>query len=122
MYGRHDTERFLCPIRTVNIYRTMTPDGPYPVGNDIILRHPTPTVSTKKSVVALWIKKCIELSYEAARLDLDIINAHEVRAVAHSLSHHVGALLEEVCAGGRCSCSRAKLESSVKLPSNKKYV
>ena len=64
-------------------------------------------MSTKKSVVALWIRKCIELAYEAAQLDLDAVNAHKVRAAAHSLKHYVEAPLEEVCAGGRWSSTNS---------------
>ena len=57
MFGPNDAERLLCPVRALNIYRTMTPNGPYPAGNDLLLRHPSPDVSTKSSVVAVWIKR-----------------------------------------------------------------
>ena len=53
------------------------------------------------SVVAVWIKKCIELAYEAADRTVPAVTAHEVRAVANSLLYHVGAPLNTVCAGGR---------------------
>ena len=100
MYGRHYVERGLCPVWAINIYRAMTPNGPYPVGNDLLLQLPTPTVSMKSSVVAVWIKKCIELTYDAACLEVTAVSAHEVRAIANSLCFHVGAPLNEVCAGG----------------------
>jgi len=101
MYNRHDVEHFLCPVRAVNIYRAMTPNGPYPAENDLFFRHPTPTVSTKESVIVMWIKQCIHLSYDEAGLDRTAVNAHEVRAVATSLLNHVGAPLVEICVGGR---------------------
>ena len=89
MYGRHYLERGLCPVWAINIYRAMTPNGPYPVGNDLLLHLPTPTVSMKSSVVAVWIKKCIELTYEAACLEVTAVSAHEVRAIANSGSGRI---------------------------------
>ena len=101
MVGPNEKERFLCPVRAVLVYRARTPDGAYPADNELLLRHPTPGVSTKSSVIALWIRKCIEIAYDTAKLDKTQVNAHEVRAVALSLRHYHNATLEEVCEGGK---------------------
>ena len=103
MVGPNEKEQFLCPVRAVLVYRSRTPDGAYPTGNDILLRHPTPGINTKSGVVALWMRKCtgIELAYDTAKLDKTQVNAHEVRAVALSLIHYHHASIEEVCKGGK---------------------
>ena len=103
MYGREEKERLLCPVRAVTVYISKTPNGPYKASDDRILRHPTPTITTRKNVVALWIRKTVELCYKSAKDKPDLIhvNAHEVRAVAHSLVAYNGASLEEILEGGK---------------------
>ena len=105
MVGRREPERLWCPVRVTQVYISRTPDGPYLAADARILRHPTPTMNTKKSHVALWIRQAISLAYEKAadKPDKVHVNAHEVRAVAHSLVAYNGASLEEILEGGRRS-------------------
>ena len=105
LVGQNEPERFLCPVRATRVYLSRTPDGAYPVSEYIILRHPNPLVKTTKGHVATWIKNTIKLAYAAAvdHPDPVNVNAHEVRAVAHSLVAYSGSSLEEVLEGGRWS-------------------
>ena len=107
MFGPDEKERFLCPVRAVIVYKSRTPDGAYAAGDHTLLCHPSPGVTTKKSVVALWIRQCITKAYDAAQLDSKHANAHKVRAVAHYLCLYKGATLEEVCEGGRWSSKQS---------------
>ena len=107
LVGRKEPERLLCPVRATQVYIRRTPDGPYPAGDSRVLRHPKPTMSTGKNHVALWIRSAISTAYNAAaeKPDKVHVNAHEVRAVAHSLVAYNGASLEEILRGGRWAAS-----------------
>ena len=112
LVGRHDLERLLCPVRAVTVYISRTPDGAWPVEEEIILRHPDPLIRTTKGHVAVWIKNAISMAYvQAKEVTDDIhINAHEVRAVSHSLVAFDGASLNEILEGGRWKSSGSFLQ------------
>ena len=113
LVGRHEPERFICPVRAVEVYMHRTPDGTYPVSDETLLRHPKPTIRTTKGHIALWIKKCVELAYQTAgntASSTKITNAHEVRAIAHSMVAFSGASLEEIMEAGRWASSNSFLE------------
>ena len=66
-----------------------------------------------KGHIAMWIRNCVQLAYEAAGKSSDaphITNAHEVRAVAHSLVALSGASLEEILEGGKWASSGSFFE------------
>ena len=105
LFGNKEPERLLCPVRAAVVYKSRTPDGMWPAEKEELLRHPVCTQNVTKGHIAEWIKNAIKLAYEAADAgDIDC-NAHEVRAVAHSLVSFSGATLEEVLEGGKWSSS-----------------
>ena len=103
LIGRTDAERFWCPVRAIDIYLNRTQGPEYSEEDVRLLRHPNPKVSTTKGHVALWIRRAVSLAYDSAGRGGDDphVNAHEVRAIAHSLSAYNGASLQEVLDGGR---------------------
>ena len=105
LVGRSEPERFWCPVRATDIYLSRTQSDEYSKDDIRLLRHPNPRVSTTKGHVALWIRRTVSLAYESAGKGGEDphVNAHEVRAVAHSLATYNGASLQEVLEGGRWS-------------------
>ena len=103
--GRHEAERFWCPVRAIDIYLVRTQSDEYSLQDQRLLRHPNPNMTTTQGHVGVWIKRAISLAYESAGKggDTPHVNAHEVRAVAHSLAAYSGASLKEVLEGGRWS-------------------
>ena len=103
LVGRCEPERFWCPVRAVDIYLSRTQGNEYSPEDTRLLRHPSPKITTTKGHVAFWIRNAVTLAYEAAGRGGEDphINAHEVRALAHSLAHYRGASLKEVLDGGR---------------------
>ena len=103
LVGQHEPERFWCPVRAIDLYLARTQGPEYCSEDSRLLRHPDPKVSTTKGHVAFWIRKAVSLAYEAAGKggDSPHVNAHEVRAVAHSLSAYNGASLQDVLDGAR---------------------
>ena len=101
LVGPREPERFWCPVRAVDIYLARTQGQEYDSGDSRLLRHPNPRVKTTKGHIALWIRRAITLAYEHAGRgdDAPHVNAHEVRAVAHSLAAYNGASLQDVLAG-----------------------
>ena len=77
----------------------------WPADREELLRHPVCTQNVTVGHIAEWIKNAIKLTYEAANAGVIDCNAHEVRAVAHSLVAFSGASLEEVLEGGKWSSS-----------------
>ena len=101
LVGHREPERFWCPVRAIDLYITRT-QGPEHDPQDIrLLRHPNPRVSTTKGHVALWIRKAVTIAYEQAGTGEHSphVNAHEVRAIAHSLAAYNGASLTEILDG-----------------------
>ena len=105
LYGAKEPERLLCPVRAAIVYKSRTPDGMWPADREELLRHPVCTQNVTTGHIAEWIKNAIKLTYEAANAGVIDCNAHEVRAVAHSLVAFSGASLEEVLEGGKWSSS-----------------
>ena len=103
LVGRSNTERFWCPVRAIDIYISRTQGPEYSAEDIRLLRHPNPKISTTKGHVALWIRRAVSLAYDSAGRGGEDphVNAHEVRAIAHSLSAYNGASLQEVLDGGR---------------------
>ena len=102
LVGPKDLERLWCPVRAASIYMARTPNGAYSAEDIRLLRHPDPAKKTTKGNVAAWIRQAISTAYERAGDSRDYmhVNAHEVRAVAHSLALYNGATLSEVLQGG----------------------
>ena len=64
-----ETKRLWCPVRCTEVYLAGTPNGAYSVQDTRVLRHPSPTYSTTKGHVALWIRMAISTAYSAAGAD-----------------------------------------------------
>ena len=105
--GEREPERLLCPVRAIIAYKSRTPDGPYPASDSVLLRHPKPTIKVTKGHIATWVTEAVKIAYAAATEKPDSVhcNAHEGRAVAHSLVAFSGASLEDVMEGGKWSSS-----------------
>ena len=103
LVGGAEAERFWCPVRALDIYLARTQGPEYSKEDIRLLRHPNPKVATTKGHVAMWIRRAVSLAYESAGKGGEDphVNAHEVRAVAHSLTAYNGASLKEVLEGGR---------------------
>ena len=104
LVGPREPERFWCPVRAVDIYLTRTQAPEYSADDTRLLRHPNPKTTTTKGHVALWIRRAISLAYAHAGSGSEAphhVNAHEVRAVAHSLSAYTGASVQEVLEAAR---------------------
>ena len=101
--GAREPERFWCPVRAIDIYLTRTQGTQYSAQDTRLLRHPNPSMSTTKGHVAYWIRKAVAIAYENAGTggDAPHVNAHEVRAVAHSLAAYNGASLQQVLDGAQ---------------------
>ena len=105
--GQGEPERLWCPVRCTQVYLARTPNGAYSVQDTRVLRHPDPNHKTTKGHVALWIRMAISTAYTAAGADPVNVNAHEVRALAHSLSAYSGATVSEVLEGGKWSSANS---------------
>ena len=103
LVGRDEPERFWCPVRAIDIYLARTQNKDYSPEDTRLLRHPSPKITTTKGHVAFWIRHTVTLAYEAAGRGGEDphVNAHEVRAMVHSLAAYRGASLKEVLDGGR---------------------
>ena len=100
-----EVERFLCPVRAVSLYLERTTDPDFLKDRRALLLHFNPSVSkTKASHVSQWIVDAIVTAYK--NLDNELlqrhqVNAHEVRAIANSLSYFNNCSLTEVLDGAR---------------------
>ena len=104
LVGAREPERFWCPVRAVDVYLARTQGPEYDTADARLLRHPNPKVTTTKGHVALWIRRAISLAYEHSGSGSEAphhVNAHEVRAVAHSLAAYNGATIREVLDAAR---------------------
>lgn len=101
LVGRQEPERFWCPVRAIDIYLYRTQGPEYSQEDSRLLRHPKPKITTTKGHVAYWIRRAVSLAYDSAGRggDTPHVNAHEVRAVAHSLAAYNGASLQDVLDG-----------------------
>ena len=103
LVGAQEPERFWCPVRALDIYISRTQGPEYSQQDTRLLRHPDPGKTTTKGHVAYWIRKAVSLAYESAGTGgaAPHVNAHEVRAVAHSLVAYNGASLQDVLEGAQ---------------------
>ena len=101
--GAQEPERFWCPVRAIDIYLARTQSARYSSQDTRLLRHPNSSMTTTKGHVAYWIRRAVTIAYEGAGTggDAPNVNAHEVRAVAHSLAAYNGASLREVLDGAQ---------------------
>ena len=101
----HETERFLCPVRSTEIYIKRTSDPEYLRGRSRLFLHPDPEVNTTRtSHISQWIVDTVKMAYEHSDEEscrLNRVTAHDVRAMAQSLSYFNNVSLNEVLQGAR---------------------
>ena len=100
-----EPERLLCPVRATELYIRRTSDPSFLKGRRNLLLHYDPNiVKTRASHISQWIVNAIVTAYE--NLDSDTprvlqVRAHEVRAVANSISYFNNVSLTDVLDGAR---------------------
>lgn len=102
-------DRLLCPVRVAKIYEKRTQKPDFLQGRKRLLLHFKPNILvTRTAHISQWIVDCITTCYENASnsscQNLKL-NAHEVRAMAHSFAYFNNVSLSEVLEGARWKCA-----------------
>ena len=100
-----EPERLLCPVRATALYVKRTSDPAFlQHRRRLLLHHDRSILDTRLSHVSQWIVNAIVLAYENADPDTARVlqvRAHDVRAVANSVSYFNNVSLPEVLQGAR---------------------
>ena len=101
----HDVERLLCPVRATDLYVQRTSDPAFlKHRRRLLLHYDSNIMETRLSHISQWIVNTVVMAYqhaddESARLMQ--VRAHEIRAMANSISYFNNVTLQEVLQGAR---------------------
>ena len=100
-----EPERLLCPVRVTSLYVQRTSDPAFlQQRRRLLLHHDRKILDTRLSHISQWIVNTIVIAYQQADPDTARVlqvKAHDVRAVANSISYFNNVTLPEVLQGAR---------------------
>ena len=100
-----EPERFLCPVRTTDLYVQRTSDPEFlQHRRRLLLHHDRSVTDTRASHISQWIVNTIVIAYEHADPDTARtlqVRAHDIRAMSNSLAYFNNVSLGEVLQGAR---------------------
>ena len=92
-----EPERLLCPVRVLGLYVNRTQQLADQAGTDRLFVHFQPHIQVFTSHFRLWVAEAIERAYDKVPLQgPNRVNAHEVRAVASSISYFKKTPLDQI--------------------------
>ena len=90
-------ERLMCPCRALRIYLKRTKTVHESVSQLFVTFKKGAVKGASKASIARWIVQTVRLSYEKAnRSDLDLVKAHDTRALSTSWALFQGVRIEEI--------------------------
>jgi len=96
----------LCPVRALRIYLERTKDKRRNTDQLFVAIGERKSMAVSKNTIASWLKQTVKMSYEncsSALIKHLSLNAHEVRALAHSVAFYGNTAIEDLLQGARWS-------------------